>query len=158
MTVGKLEKSNINFLNQSLSWGNNFMGIVCPGGQEVGDWKSGDQMSAGPKESQLLVFIYNHFVFDNFPSVGNFFKAIHIPSHNRLGWDNFLHYKIKDDCVSTCCDGEKQWKRLPLNSTKANLIEFVTWFFFSLSTLVWKAARNLHMYYTLRPLKWLLGM
>ena len=82
-----------------------------------------------------------------------FSKPYKIPSHNRLSLDNFLHYKIKDDWVSTCCDGEKQWKRLPLNSTKANLIEFVTWFFFSLSTLVWKAARNLHMYYTLRPLK-----
>ena len=23
------------------------MGIVCPGGQEVGDWKSGDQMGLG---------------------------------------------------------------------------------------------------------------
>ena len=108
--------------------------------------------------SLLSSTIYNRFVFDNsyghwiFPSFENFFKAIQIPSLNRLGWDNFLHYKIKNDWVSTCCDGEKQWKRLPLNSTKANLIEFVTWFFFSLSTLVWKAARNLHMYYTLRPL------
>ena len=28
------------------------MGIVCPGGQEVGDWKSGDQMGSGPNASQ----------------------------------------------------------------------------------------------------------
>ena len=28
------------------------MGIVCPGGQEVGDRKSGDQMGSGPNASQ----------------------------------------------------------------------------------------------------------
>ena len=28
------------------------MGIVCPGGQEVEDWKSGDQMGSGPNASQ----------------------------------------------------------------------------------------------------------
>ena len=30
----------------------NFMGTVCPGGQKVGDRKSGDQMGAGPNVSQ----------------------------------------------------------------------------------------------------------
>ena len=30
------------------------MGIVCPGGQEVGDRKSGDQMGSGPNASQPL--------------------------------------------------------------------------------------------------------
>ena len=35
-----------------LSRGINFMGIVCPGGQEVGDWKSGDQMGSGPNASK----------------------------------------------------------------------------------------------------------
>ena len=30
------------------SMGINFMGIVCPGGQEVGYSKSGDQMGSGP--------------------------------------------------------------------------------------------------------------
>ena len=28
------------------------MGIICLGGQEVGDWKSGDQMGLGPNASQ----------------------------------------------------------------------------------------------------------
>ena len=32
------------FVGDHLSRGINFMGIVCPGGQKVGDWKSGDQM------------------------------------------------------------------------------------------------------------------
>ena len=36
------------FDGDCLSRGINFMGIVCPGGQEVGDWKSGDQMGLGP--------------------------------------------------------------------------------------------------------------
>ena len=35
-----------------LSRGINFMGIVCPGGQKVGDQKSGDQMGSGPNASQ----------------------------------------------------------------------------------------------------------
>ena len=35
-----------------MSKGINLMGIVCPGGQEVGDWKSGDQMGSGPNASQ----------------------------------------------------------------------------------------------------------
>ena len=32
--------------------GIDFMGIVCPGGQEVGERKSGDQMGSGPNASQ----------------------------------------------------------------------------------------------------------
>ena len=28
------------------------MGTICPGGQEVGDQKSGDQMGSGPNESE----------------------------------------------------------------------------------------------------------
>ena len=35
--------------------GINFMGIVCPGGQEVGDWKSEDQMGSGPNASQPIL-------------------------------------------------------------------------------------------------------
>ena len=35
-----------------LSKGINFMGIVCPGGQEVGDRKSRDQMGSGANVSQ----------------------------------------------------------------------------------------------------------
>ena len=34
------------------SRGIDFMGIVCPGGQEVGERKSGDQMGSGPNASQ----------------------------------------------------------------------------------------------------------
>ena len=31
------------------------MGIVCPGGQKVGDQKSGDQMGSGPNASQPII-------------------------------------------------------------------------------------------------------
>ena len=34
-----------------------FMGIVCPGGQKVGDRKSGDQMGSGPNASQPLLYM-----------------------------------------------------------------------------------------------------
>ena len=37
------------------SRGINFMGIVCLGGQEVGDRKSGDQIGSGPNESQPMI-------------------------------------------------------------------------------------------------------
>ena len=40
------------FDGDHLSRGINLMGIVCPGGQEVGDRKSGDQMGSGPNASQ----------------------------------------------------------------------------------------------------------
>ena len=49
------------FDGDHFSRGINFMGIVYPGGQEVGDQKSGDQMSSGPNASQLinsLLFVY----------------------------------------------------------------------------------------------------
>ena len=40
------------FDGDCLSRGINFMGIVCPGGQEVGDRKSGDQMGLEPNALQ----------------------------------------------------------------------------------------------------------
>ena len=40
------------FDGDHLSRGIILMGIVCPGGQEVGEWKSGDQMGSGPNASQ----------------------------------------------------------------------------------------------------------
>ena len=40
------------FDGDRLSRGINFKGIVCSGGQEVGDRKSGDQMGSGPNASQ----------------------------------------------------------------------------------------------------------
>jgi hypothetical protein len=40
------------FVGYHLFKGINFMGIVCPGGQEVGDRKSGDQMGLVPNASQ----------------------------------------------------------------------------------------------------------
>ena len=43
------------FDGDRLSRGINFMGIVCPGGQEVGDRKSGDQMGLGPNASQPIL-------------------------------------------------------------------------------------------------------
>ena len=42
------------FDGDHLSRGINLMGIVCPGGQEVGDRKSGDQMGSGPNVSQPM--------------------------------------------------------------------------------------------------------
>ena len=36
-----------------------FMGIVCPGGQEVGDRKSGDQMGSEPNVSQTIMMQCN---------------------------------------------------------------------------------------------------
>ena len=40
------------FVGDHLSRGIDFMGIVCPGGQEIGDRKSGDQMGSEPNVSQ----------------------------------------------------------------------------------------------------------
>ena len=42
------------FDGDHLSRGINLMGIVCPGGQEVGARKSGDQMGSGPNAFQPL--------------------------------------------------------------------------------------------------------
>jgi len=42
------------FDGDCLSKGINFMGLICPVGQEVGDRKSGDQMGLGPNASQPL--------------------------------------------------------------------------------------------------------
>ena len=39
------------FDGDCLSRGINFMRIFCPGGQDVGDWKSGDQMGSEPNAS-----------------------------------------------------------------------------------------------------------
>ena len=40
------------FDGDCLSRGINFMVTICPGGQEVGDQKSGNQMGSGPNVSQ----------------------------------------------------------------------------------------------------------
>ena len=40
------------FVGDHLSSRIDFMGIVCPRGQEVGDQKSGDQMGSGPNDLQ----------------------------------------------------------------------------------------------------------
>ena len=42
------------FDGDRLSRGINFMGIVCPEGQEMGDRKFGDQMGSGPNASQPI--------------------------------------------------------------------------------------------------------
>ena len=47
------------FDGDRLSRGINFMGIVCLGGQEVGDQKSRDQIGSGPNASQPYFDIYN---------------------------------------------------------------------------------------------------
>ena len=41
-------------LRDRLSRGINFMGIVCPEGQEMGDRKFGDQIGLGPNASQTI--------------------------------------------------------------------------------------------------------
>ena len=43
------------FVGDHLSRGIDLMGIVCPGGQEVGDQKSGDQMGSGPNALQPIL-------------------------------------------------------------------------------------------------------
>ena len=43
-----------------LSRGIDFMGIVCPGGQEVGDRMSGDQMGSGQNVSQPVCDMWLH--------------------------------------------------------------------------------------------------
>ena len=42
------------FVGDHLSRRIDFIGIVCPGGQEVRDWKYGDQMGSGPNASQPM--------------------------------------------------------------------------------------------------------
>ena len=39
-------------LSMGTEFDGNLMGIVCPGGQEVGDQKSGDQIGSRPNVSQ----------------------------------------------------------------------------------------------------------
>ena len=51
------------FDGDHLSRGVNFIGIICPGGQEVGDWKSGDQMGSGPNASQPTFTMQQIFIF-----------------------------------------------------------------------------------------------
>ena len=50
--VGDHLSMGTEFDRHHLSRGINFIEIVCPGGQEVGDRKSGDQMGSGPNVSQ----------------------------------------------------------------------------------------------------------
>ena len=50
--VGDHLSRGTEFDGEHLSRGIDFMGIVCAGGQEVGERKSGDQMGSGPNESQ----------------------------------------------------------------------------------------------------------
>ena len=50
--VGDHLSMGTKFDRDHLSRGINFIGIVCPGGQEVWDRKSGDQMGSGANVSQ----------------------------------------------------------------------------------------------------------
>ena len=45
-----------------LSRGTEFLGTICPWGQEVGDRKSGDQMDSGPNESQPRLLLYGSHI------------------------------------------------------------------------------------------------
>ena len=47
-----IQKYGTEFVRDHLCRGINFMGIVCPGRQEVGDRKSRDQIGSGPNASQ----------------------------------------------------------------------------------------------------------
>ena len=51
-----------------LSMGTKFWGTICPWGQEVGDRKFGDQMGAGPNESQppQLIILFRFHLYENF--------------------------------------------------------------------------------------------
>ena len=53
--MGDYLSMGTDFVGDHFSRGIDLMGIVCPGGQEVGDRKSGDQM--GSAESQPVVSI-----------------------------------------------------------------------------------------------------
>ena len=59
------------FVGGHLSRGVNFMRIICPGGQEVGDQKSRDQMGSGPNESQP---IFSYLTFFGLFSASFFIK------------------------------------------------------------------------------------
>ena len=56
--VGDHLSMGTEFDGDCLSKGINFMGIIYPGGQEVGDQKSGDQMGSGPNVLQPIIHIY----------------------------------------------------------------------------------------------------
>ena len=47
-----------------LSIGTEFLGTVCPGGPEVGNRKSWDQMGSGPIASQPYIIEYFHDVLN----------------------------------------------------------------------------------------------
>jgi hypothetical protein len=47
------------YVGDHLSRGVNFLGTGSPGGPEVGDRKSGDQMGSGPNASQPIFCIHN---------------------------------------------------------------------------------------------------
>ena len=50
----RLSRGTKLFVDQ-LSMGTEFLGTICPWGQEVGDQKSGDQMGSGPNASQPIL-------------------------------------------------------------------------------------------------------
>ena len=52
-SVGDHLSMGTEFVGDHLSRGIDFWGIVCLGGQEDGDRKSGDQMGSGPNSWQL---------------------------------------------------------------------------------------------------------
>ena len=59
--VGDHLSRGTKFDGDRLSRGINFMEIVCPVGQKVGDQKSGDQMGSGPNESQPPLWLINRW-------------------------------------------------------------------------------------------------
>ena len=50
------------FDGDRLSRGVNFCGNVFPGGQQVGDWKSEDQIGSGPNASQTLFLVHKTLI------------------------------------------------------------------------------------------------
>ena len=69
------------FDGDHLSWGINFMGIVCLGGQEVEDRKSGDQISSGPNALQPS---FNHLRIKKIP-----FKIVFVANHELPNFPDF---------------------------------------------------------------------
>ena len=47
----------IKLVGDHLSMGTKFFVAICPWGQEMADWKSGDQMGSGPNESRPILKI-----------------------------------------------------------------------------------------------------
>ena len=72
------------------------MGIICPGGQEVGDRKSGDQMGSGPNASQPQAVVSANYLKINI--INKTFVVSKIASSLKIT-------KLSLDKISECNQG-----------------------------------------------------